>query len=370
MKYQHILTAFAAEPWALQPEKMRAVIEFLAFKAAGGDFTSEELAARMTKKADAEVARAEGAVAVIPVYGVLAQRMNLMSEFSGGTSYQLLEGSLNAALASDEIKAVVLDIDSPGGGVPGAMELGTAIRAVRGGQKPIVAQVNSLAASAAYWIASQADEIVVTPSGRAGSIGVYTYHDDLSGMFEKQGVNRTYISAGEHKVDGNETAPIKGDALNFVQKLVDESYANFVDAVAEGRGVTRATVLDRFGQGRVFGAAELVERGMADRIGTFSETLERFGAFTTPEPVRKIKASNQARAQAAGVLVEKLRAGVQPTERELEHGLKGLAGLSNSEAERATRLLLKGGQGEPDEEKEDAALIAQIASIRRLAAEI
>lgn len=370
MKYRHILSTFAAEPWALQPEKMQAVIEFLLFKVDGGEFTSDELAARMTKKADAEVARTEGAVAVVPVYGVLAQRMNLMSEFSGGTSYQRLEGALNAALASDEIKAIVLDIDSPGGGVPGAMELGAAIRAVRGGKKPIIGQVNSLAASAAYWIAAQADEIVVTPSGRAGSIGVYTYHDDLSGYFEQKGIKRTYISAGEHKVDGNETGPMSDDAHGFVQKLVDESYSNFIGAVAEGRGVTRATVLDRFGQGRVFGAAELVERGMADRIGTLGETLERFGAHTTPEPVRKIKASNQARAQAAELLVTKLRAGDQPSEREWENGLKGLAGLSNSEAERATRLLLKGGQGEPDEEKSQSALLDQLAAIRRLADEI
>lgn len=370
MKYAHILSAFAAEPWALQPEKMQAVIEFLLFKADGGEFSSEELAARLTKKADAEVARTEGAVAVIPVYGVLAQRMNLMSEFSGGTSYQRLEGALNAAIASDEIKAIVLDIDSPGGGVPGAMELGAAMRAVRGGQKPIVAQVNSLAASAAYWIASQADEIVVTPSGRAGSIGVYTYHDDLSGYFAQKGVKRTYISAGDHKVEGNETGPLTNDAQGFVQKLVDESYDNFVNAVAEGRGVSRSTVLDRFGQGRVFGATELVDRGMADRIGTITETLERFGAQTTPEAVRKIKASNAARAQAATTLADKLRAGVQPTERELENGLKGLAGLSNSEAERATRLLLKVGQGEPDGEKNQSALLDQLAAIKRLADQI
>lgn len=367
MKYRHILSAFAAEPWALQPEKMQAVIEFLLFKADGGELSHDEVAARLTKKADAEVARTEGAVAVIPIYGVLAQRMNLMSEFSGGTSYQRLEGALNAALDSDEIKAIVLDIDSPGGGVPGAMELGAAMRAVRGGKKSIVAQVNSLAASAAYWIAAQADEIVVTPSGRAGSIGVYTYHDDLSGFFEQKGIKRTYISAGEHKVEGNESEPLGEDARGFIKKLVDESYDNFVGAVAEGRGVTRATVLDRFGQGRVFGAAELVERGMADRIGTIGETLERFGAHTTPETVRKIKAGNQARAQAAEVLVAKLRAGDQPSERELENGLKGLAGLSNSEAERATRLLLKGGQGEPDGETNHSALLEQLARIKRIA---
>lgn len=359
MKYMHILSAFAAEPWAIQREKLEAITAFLMFKAEGGEYSADEMAARITNKRSGEVASAQGAVAVIPVYGVLSQRMNMMADISGGTSYQVLDASLKAAIASDEVKAVVIDIDSPGGSVPGADELASEIRALRGGDKPIIAQVNSLAASAAYWLATAADEIVVTPSGRAGSIGVYTSHDDISKFMEQRGVKRTYISAGQYKVEGNEVEPLGDEARAYTQGLVDQSYQSFVAAVAEGRGVTKSRVLDNFGQGRVFGAEGLVERGMADRIGTINETLARLGAQTEPATISRVKAANAARAEAAETLAHKLRAGDPVTKREFEHGLKGAFGLSNSEAERAARLYFKTDQGEPDaaaeERKREAA---------------
>ena len=86
MKYAHILSAFAAEPWAMQPEKLGALTRFLAFKAAGGVYSAEEVAAVIDRAKSEEIARKEGAVGVIPVYGVLSQRMGMMSEMSGGTS--------------------------------------------------------------------------------------------------------------------------------------------------------------------------------------------------------------------------------------------------------------------------------------------
>jgi signal peptide peptidase SppA len=358
MKYAHILSAFAAEPWAMQPEKLGALTRFLAFKAAGGVYSAEEVAAVIDRAKSEEIARKEGAVGVIPVYGVLSQRMGMMSEMSGGTSYQALARSLHQAIADPEIKAIVLDIDSPGGSVPGTEELGAEIRRLRGGDKPIIAQVNSLAASAAYWIAASADEVVVTPSGRAGSIGVYTVHDDVSKALAEEGVTRTYISSTPEKVEGNETEPLSKDAQAFIQERVNRSYDRFVAAVADGRGVSKSKVLDGFGKGRVFFAEELLDRGMADSIATLDETLFRFGASTAPEPVRRLRASNSSRAEAANELAAKMRTGEPITKREFENGLKGLVGLSNSEAERAARLYLKTDQGAPDET--DAAALAAL----------
>lgn len=342
----------------MERAKLSVIADFLAFKAGGGEVAADEMAARITKKQDGEIARREGAVAVIPVYGVLAPKMDLMTEISGGTSYTALQKALHAALADDEVKAVVLDIDSPGGAVPGAQELGDEIRALRGGDKPIIAQVNHLAASAAYWIASQADEIVVSPSARAGSIGVYTVHEDISAALEKAGVKRTYIAAGEHKVEGNETEPLGEDALAFIEERVARSYDRFVSAVAAGRGVSVAKVEKDYGQGRVFFAEELVDKGMADRIGTLEQTLARFGADSTPEPVRKLRAANGQRAEDAEYLLAAMKAGDKVTIREFENGLKGLGDFSNSEAERAARLYFKNGQGDPDEG--EAALMARV----------
>lgn len=365
MNYKHILSAFVAEPWAMQPEKLDALCRFVEFKANGGMYSAEELAARGYTKSTPDKPEKGGSVAVIPVYGVLSQRMNLMAEMSGGTSYQILSAQLHAALVDDEVSHVVLDIDSPGGGVPGAQELVSEIFALRGGDKKIIAQVNSLAASAAYWIASAADEIVVTPSGRGGSIGVYTVHEDISGMLEKDGVKLTYISAGKYKVEGNEAEPLSDEAKKFIQSGVDQSYKAFVGGVAEGRGVTTEYVEDNFGQGRVFGAKELVKRGMADRIGTLSETLAALGADITPSGVSRVKTKNMARKGDADVLAAKIKAGEPITKREFENGLKGLVGCSNAEAERAARLYLKDGQGDPD----DAGKTAALAAIERVLAE-
>jgi signal peptide peptidase SppA len=358
MKYLRILLAFGGEPLAIQREKLAAITDFLLFKAAGGELSAEEVAARITKKRDAEITEKPGSVALIPVYGVLAQRMDMFMDISGGTSYSSLRQMLHTAIASDEVKAVVLDVDSPGGTVPGTEELAAEIRALRGGDKPIIAQVNSLAASAAYWIASAADEIVVTPSGRAGSIGVYTAHDDVSEFLKQRGVKRTYLAAGKYKVEGNEAEPLGEDARAHIMELVEQSYRRFVGAVAEGRGVTKSRVEDSYGQGRIFGAEALVERGMVDRIGTLEQTLARFGAATEPEVIRRVKAANAANAQAAEVLGARIRAGEMFTKREFEHGLKGIFGLSNSEAERAARLYFKDGQGEPDDAADKAALAA------------
>lgn len=358
MKFEHLLAAFAAEPWAIQREKLGVLADILVARAEGEKLFSTEFAAAVSDARAKEIADIDGKVALIPVYGVLANKMDAFSAMSGGTSYAGIKKSLHAALSNEDVKAVVLDIDSPGGSVPGTEELSNEIRSLRGGEKPIIAQVNSLAASAAYWIAASADEIVVTPSGRAGSIGVYTAHDDISAALEKRGIKRTYISAGKHKVEGNETEPLGKDALAHIQDSVNHSYRRFVAAVAEGRGTTVGKVEDGYGQGRVFYADALVDRGMVDRVATLDETLARFGAETEPAYVRRVKARNQAHAMAAQSLAAKVAAGEKITKREFEHGLKGLLGLSNSEAERAARLYLKADQGEPDVDAEAVALAA------------
>lgn len=366
MKFENLLSAFEAEPWAIQREKLGFMADILVARAEGEKLFTTEFAAAVSDARAKEIASIDGKVALIPIYGVLANKMDAFAAMSGGTSYQSIKKALHSALANEDVKAIVLDIDSPGGEVTGCQELATEIRNLRGGDKPIIAQVNALAASAAYWIASSADEIVVTPSGRAGSIGVYTAHDDVSAAMEKRGIKRTYISAGKNKVEGNETEPLGKDTLAHIQDGVNQSYNRFLADVALGRGTTVGKVEDGYGQGRVYYAEALIDRGMADRIATLDETLVRFGADIEPAYIRRVKASNQARAEAADLLSAKLRTGEPITKREFENGLKGLAGLSNSEAERAARLYLKADQGAPDDDADAAAL----AAVNRLIAEV
>jgi signal peptide peptidase SppA len=156
-------------------------------------------------------------------------------------------------------------------------ELASEIMAARG-SKPIIAQANPMAASGAYWIASACDELVVTPSGDVGSIGVYTAHQDVSALQEKMGVKTTLVSAGEYKVERNPFQPLSDDAQAEMQARVDTIYESFVQAVADGRGVDAETVTNDFGKGRMMLAAQAVKAGMADSVGTFDETLARLQA--------------------------------------------------------------------------------------------
>lgn len=297
MRYLHVLSAFAAEPWAMQPEKLQTVASFLLFKAEGGMFSEAEVQARISDNRARGTVAAPGGIAVLPVHGVLSQRAGMMQDISGGTSTEALGAAFSSAIHDDTIKAVVLDVDSPGGTSYGLEELASQIRDARG-TKPIVAQVNSVAASAAYWIASQADEIVVTPSGEAGSIGCYAVHEDVSAALEKAGVKPTLIRGekGDHKAETIAFNPLSSDARSYLQDKVNRDEASFIKAVAAGRKTTQANVVETYGKGRMFGSAELVKRGMADRVGTLNDTLQRFGASAP----RYAAAADSRRAFAAG----------------------------------------------------------------------
>lgn len=296
MKYMQIMMACAAEPWALEKSKLVSVANFLRFKAAGGQYSAEEVA-RITQKREKEVQKTDGAIGVLPIQGVIGERMNLLDDISGGTSSELISKQFRAMLNDSAIKAIILDVNSPGGVARSVEEVAQEIYEARG-IKPIVAQVNTCAASAAYWIASQADEIVVTPSGWAGSIGVYTIHEDISEMLAMEGIKETLIYAGEFKVLGNSFEPLSDEAKSVMQQRVDELAASFVRGVARGRNVSLSHVNERFGQGLMFGATELVDRGMADRIGTMAETLERFGVQVNPALSRS-RSEAEKKAEAA-----------------------------------------------------------------------
>ena len=158
----------------------------------------------------------------------------------------------------------------------GVAELAKEIYGMRG-QKPLVAIANSLAASAAYWIASAASEFHVTPSGEAGSIGVFAEHTDMSKWLENEGIKPTLIQAGEFKTEGNQYAPLTDQAAAYIQSRVDDYYGMFIKAVAKHRGVTEAKVRNDFGKGRVFGAEQAVGCGMADKVSTFDQVLRKLG---------------------------------------------------------------------------------------------
>lgn len=270
MKYQSILRWMESEPWAVHPEKMQAVLGFLEAKMRGDINTNAEQWAELEARRTANLGQ-QGRLHVMGLHGTISHKVGLLTG-SGGTSTAEFEREFNAAMQSDDIATIVVDIDSPGGGVSGVMELSDTIHNARG-NKRTVGVVNSSAYSAAYWLGAQFDELVVTPSGGVGSIGVFTMHVDRSKLNEQMGIEVNYIFAGKHKVDGNSDEPLSDDVRSEIQSQVDSYYNDFVDYVARGRGVTTDKVLSDFGQGKTFRAKEAVERGMADRVATFNQVL-------------------------------------------------------------------------------------------------
>lgn len=280
-KYDRILTAVMETPWAILPQKLVVIRELLAIRAAGHHLTDEEIKARI----EAEQTRIEaaggngrisnsGGVAIIPMLGTIIPRADIFSEMSGGCSVQRLTKSLRHAVADPDITHIVFDVDSPGGSVDGVEELAAEIYKSRG-TKPITAVANCMTASAAYWLASAADELVVTPSGEVGSIGIFAMHQDFSERLEREGIKVNLVSAGKYKVETNPYEPLSEEAKEYIQSRVNDYYRMFTTSVAKHRGVKRSDVVNGFGEGRVVGAKDAVKLGMADRVATFDETLKR-----------------------------------------------------------------------------------------------
>lgn len=275
-------------PWAVLPDRLETLLAILDRHAAGEPMAADVQAAIQAAR---RPALATGAGArVIQVVGMLFPRANLMTETSGATSLETFTRTIRGLAADPAVSAIILDIDSPGGSVFGVEEAAQAIVAARS-RKTVTAIANPCAASAAYWLASQASELIVVPGGQVGSIGVVAVHDDLSKAAEHAGVARSFIHAGKYKVEGHEYGPLEAQARAAIQTEVDAYYDAFVRAVAAGRKVTPHAVRAGFGEGRMVRSGPAVAAGMADRVGTLDATVARL----TAAPGRGLMASAPAR---------------------------------------------------------------------------
>lgn len=320
------LAAAASTPWAMREETLKALRSSLTggglasldrldlsamnlggeisepmgttfIPAPGGEASTADgaEAAKLSPATERAVARKPGGVAVIPVKGVISNRVSIWDLLFGGgvTPPSWIVRQVKRAVDDEGVKAVVLEYDTPGGSVFGVPEAASALAALKG-KKPIVAHVTGSCASAGYWLASAQDEISANPSAILGSIGVYMVHEDASKFWEEIGVKTTFIKAGQYKVEGNEYEPLTVEGEAHLQEMVDDYMALFIDSVAKGRGVTTADARsERFGQGRAYVAARCVQRGLADRVRSMDETLIALG-------VDPYAGDTEGRARAGG----------------------------------------------------------------------
>ena len=278
----HVASRFINTPLMLHPPKLEVIIKALGPRL-GIDAQlvprSEAPAVLMEQyqsasDGDAEYQVVDG-VAVISVTGTLLKKETWMSAWSGCTSYESVGKQFAAAVNDARVKAILLDIDSPGGETNGCFELSDFIFNARG-LKPIYAVANDVALSAAYAIASAADKIYVTRTGAVGSVGVYALHTDQAGWDEQAGVKYKYIHHGAKKVDGNPHEALSEGAEADIQAEVDREGVIFESTVARNRKVDAKDIV-ALEAGLLW--AENSVPLLADEVGIVDDALKALGAF-------------------------------------------------------------------------------------------
>lgn len=221
-------------------------------------------------------------VAVIPIYNCLAKRDSWLLWLFGGTSYDSIAAAIRHAVADSNIKGVVLDIDSPGGSTNGCAELAEEIFSLRG-KKPIKAVAGGTMASAALFLGTAADEVIVARSATVGSLGVLLARRDWSGAEEQMGIRTHYIKSGAAKADGSPSLPFAKEEQQRLQTYVNSLFEIFLESVARYRGLDVETLRQAAGDARVFVGQEAIGPGLADRVGTLRETIAELARDPDPQ---------------------------------------------------------------------------------------
>jgi capsid assembly protease len=240
--------------------------------------------------------RVAGGTAIIPVRGALISAEIPYWFYFGDTSYEAMAATVEHAVANSEVERVLLQINSPGGTVTGCAAAASRIDVASSGDKPVWAQC-SMADSAAYWIASATNRIIVDPTGEVGSIGVITTHVDMSKMLEEWGIKVTHIFSGSHKADGSPYAPLSDSAKDSIQADIDQLRTLFVDGVAAYRRMDAGAV--RKTEALTFIGATAVSEGLADETGFLNEVLQTMAEHTAPGVAATATAKKEERSTMA-----------------------------------------------------------------------
>ncbi len=259
---------FEGDNLAVMPESLQDIISKREMAIIDGIDIEDAINRRATK-----FKNVTGKVVTIPLHGFISHKATIWSAMGFETSSETFGMWMDSLVNNGDVGAIVIDVDSPGGTALGLSGVSDKIFSLRG-KKPIIAVVNDLMASAAYFIGSAADEIVSDPDALTGSIGTISVHMDFSQFLENAGIKPTIITSGKFKGEGNPFEPLTDEAKEDMQRMVDDFGASFVEAVARNRGTTVTDVKQNFGQGRVFRATEAKSIGMIDRIGTMENVIK------------------------------------------------------------------------------------------------
>lgn len=277
--------------WAARPE----VVEALAASIAQAGAIGREWGSPSENRDPYSL---DGGVAVISVTGGLSKH----GYFWDGTEYDQIRSAVSKAMADHRAKAVLFDIDSPGGTVAGCRDLAGFLAACDR-KKPLYAYSDGQMCSGAYWLASQCKEIAVASTAQVGSIGVVALHMDYSAMAKEQGIKPTYLTAGKFKAFGASFLPLTEESQNYLQGNLDQVYAVFLQDVARGRQASPEKTL-AMADGKVFVGEKALAAGLVDRLASRDEFItsikERsqmnLTEFRAQHPDLAAQAAEEARA--------------------------------------------------------------------------
>ncbi len=289
--------------WAIRPEATASVVKLMAREMIGSDHPQSigtDKAVMLGSGWEAAKPYTQGTagskVAVVPIKGVLTND----GPSYYGTNYATIADAVDKALADPDVQRIILSVDSPGGEVTGLPET-AALLANAAKVKPVSAMVEGAAASAAYWLASQASDITLTPSGEVGSVGVRMLHVDMSKMLENEGYKVTELHSGDFKTEWSPYQPLSADAQADMKRRLKASHDKFIAAVSVGRGNRTSASIRRanFGEGRMLSAEDALAAGMVDRL---QPTRDFYQGLTRP------KAAPSRSVQRARLELEKIKA--------------------------------------------------------------
>lgn len=213
--------------------------------------------------------RIQNGVAVIPVSGVITGRMDFLTYVLGGTALDILAKDFRTALENSDVRAIILDFDSPGGIAVGPAEMADMIFNARG-SKPIISYVGRNCCSAAYWLASAADKIVAHPAALLGSIGVVTAVP-VQEQPDESGTRCYEIVSSNAKAKRPD--PRTEDGIKIIKAELDALEAQFIGSVAKFRNISEEKIRNDFGKGAAMIGHEALQRSMADELGSFESVL-------------------------------------------------------------------------------------------------
>ncbi|MBP6818337.1 MAG: S49 family peptidase [Ferrovibrio sp.] len=296
-----ILQAITAEPWAIMPSYLHVIAalaqrdhaspalrEHQEWSRRDGETLLQSMASAVTGR------RMEGAryamvtdqgVAIIPVYGPIFPRANIITEYSGGASAQMLQADYRLALNHNEVEAVLWVFDTPGGAASGVNALADAIHA-GAAKKRTEAYVAGAAASAGYWLASQAKRISAERTGMVGSIGVVAA---VPKQVEAGNDGVMTVEIVSSNAPNKRPDPTTDDGKQQIRTMLDAIEAQFIADVARGRGVKTERVIEAYGQGGMLIGSDAVAAGMIDKIQSFEACFDEIAqAVSSARRVKKL----------------------------------------------------------------------------------